>query len=116
MFALTELCPAIVEFVDKLENLGKSSDYPQVTFTKATPNWDNLKKMLESEANQCFTAWVDHLVLSFKASLNYFLTDNASLNILAKWDTSEIAEEAESGEKVAGPPFFFFITLSSKLD
>lgn len=107
MLALAELCPAIVKCVDKLENLSKLANNMTIPSSKSTPCWDQVKKILESEANQYFISWIDHLIVSFKANLAGFLTDNASLHILTKWDTSEIAEEGENGEKVCLSGFKF---------
>ena len=99
--AVTELCPAIQKCVEApLVADGDNAGMRGVTNLRGTPEWIQVKKVLEDESNRYFVLWIGQLVTVLKNDLTNFLTDNFGLDSLAEWDSSEISEEAEDGTQV----------------
>ena len=101
--AMTELCPAIQKCVEApilAEGGEKTGMMRGVSYLRGTPEWNQVKKVLEDESNRYFILWVGQLVSGLKLDLSNHLTDNLGLFSLAEWDVSEISEEAEDGTQV----------------
>jgi len=99
--AVSELCPAIQKCVEApLVTDGDKAVMRGVANLRGTPEWIEVKKVLEDESNRYFVLWIGQLVASLKKDLSNFLTDNFGIDSLAEWDSSEICEEAEDGTQV----------------
>ena len=104
--------PHVIEEVDHSGLRGVSS------YLRGTPEWNQLKKLLEDESNRYFVLWIEQLASALKNDLSSFLTDNFGLESIAEWEVSEISEEAEDGTQVRSVirvPQYISIGLHSAL-
>ena len=78
--------------------LGPKDDF--VSHAKVDPEWQKVKDKLEKSSNLLFNLWVSKTVEEFSEEFKNVWRNPNQAEMMLKWDTIEISEQAEDGTEV----------------
>merc|ERR1719414_2488809 len=81
--AVLHLCPSLTSILDEDSNLFKA-----------------MKKLLDKEAESCFSVWIESRLRQFSSSLSC-ISWSSPLSVIPTWDNVTIEETGDSGDQVS---------------
>ena len=89
-----------------------SSLCPSLGSTLGADQFAEMSKLLETEAKNSFSSWVDEQMSNFASSLA-LVTSTAPLTVLPAWDKVTIEETGDSGQQVKLEELAIFTNLKT---